>query len=1164
MSDSTNQKVSRLPRREPTRDTPRPNRAVHVEGNVSGLIVTGDKNRIQFEVNNDYGVVINDYSKRQAVKRWDVKPQPPSAPREFIGRENELKTLDGLIKPHGAVIVHGHDGIGKTTLVKQAAQSSAASAMRDGVVFERAIGEAGKSLEFEDLLQRLFDALYESNPPLKVSASTAKTHLGNTKPLVILDGFDLPPADLISLPDYFPQGSLLVTRQSSYPGEGFDSVALLPLPRNQSVELLITKAGLQRNAQEITLLNEVCQSLEDVPLAITTIAKAIREKRTTVADATSQLKRLQSPSSDKTQGAIERSFALVSSFLNMEERVVLIAAAAAEGTSLDREMLEGIAGREAINSIESLELLQANSPRLRLPDGLKQFIRSDPNNTSIFRKKLLDRLTQQLETRALDFDFISDELGNLLGLIRWAESEKRWEDVIQLGRAIDPYLTLRGLWDAWQTVLQQILSAADQLSDTATRAWALHQLGSREIGAGSVPQARKLLVHALRIREAIGDEIGAAYTRHNLGITLSPKEGNDDSEIDTPPGGGGTGPIREWLGRRGWLIPIAIAAAIVVGLVWYFWPRQLELSIQAEQQIYVMPTDNTIRYTYFIRNTGDTRIEGPIRIDSDITGLVDCPNTSTAGNFDEFLDPNETLNCHSVYDITGEDIERGSVTNLAQALSNDKIMSKRVTFTIVLEPTKAEITLSKVPDNMSYNHVDQIITYTYTILNSGNSFLKMPVEVMDNKMTVDCGEANEGDLELKFLQPKESINCTARYVITQTDLDQGSMTNIAAAMMNGIKSNEASVTITAEKIPELILTINFDPATYERVGQMITYTYTIENKGNTTFNSLPTITDSMLTPSCPITNSEGTAFMPPKTTILCTSSYVITQNDLDNGSVTNRATARVDNISSKESIATINANPRPALTLTKSSDRSVYGRVGEIVTYTYTVTNTGNVTLGPAQLTITDERIEGNTPFPCGANQAILPVNGTLSCTATYAIKLTDIDNKSVTNYASASILYKEKVIGSQTTSTTIILQCPPPPSDWDKYIIKRGNTLYKISLLYNRTIADFQQANCMGSSTDLIEGNILYVPYLVTIDGLFFYDTNGNHQKDSDESVIPSFRVTLEGGDENPPLSALTENDGKYSFSKILPGSYKVLGVSVQYETPFHGVMNFGLVPIP
>ncbi len=87
------------------------------------------------------------------------------------------------------------------------------------------------------------------------------------------------------------------------------------------------------------------------------------------------------------------------------------------------------------------------------------------------------------------------------------------------------------------------------------------------------------------------------------------------------------------------------------------------------------------------------------------------------------------------------------------------------------------LTLVKTADPLTYSAVDEVIGYSYLVTNSGNVSLAGPVTVADDKATdescPDVSTVGNGD---GFLDPGESVTCTASYTITQADLNAGSVT----------------------------------------------------------------------------------------------------------------------------------------------------------------------------------------------------------------------------------------------------------------------------------------------------------------------------------------------------------------------------------------------------
>jgi GTPase SAR1 family protein len=484
---------------------------ISITGNVEGNIVVGDNN---FVVNNNHGTIIQQQA-APPVQKKNVSPQPPRKPRSFVGRKRELDEVDGLIASRTPVIVHGMDGIGKTSLLKQAANSESARSQPDGVIFLEGLDESGKLLEFGDLTQRLFKSLFDTQPgELKVDHASARTYLSNTQPLVLLNSISLPASDLDKLADLFPKAPILIATEGTAQPEAYESILLGPLAREDSLTLLANSTSV--DDQET--LSKLAALLENVPAALITVANAIRQKDLKVDDAFARLQSYTPVEKDKTKAALERAFALMFSTLTEEERGMLIQTAAAPGISINRKWLENVCGGSAVSEkLESMELLQVNSPRFRLMPGLRSFLLRG-QDVSKERERLLSYLLAELETRWKDFEFIKDELGNLLGLLAWAVAQGQWMHVATLGRAIDPYLTLNGLWDAWKKTLDGIQRAAGSMQNLALQGWVLHQMGTYEVGMGNLGVARNLLEQAVKIRTQLGDQVGAAYSQHNLQV----------------------------------------------------------------------------------------------------------------------------------------------------------------------------------------------------------------------------------------------------------------------------------------------------------------------------------------------------------------------------------------------------------------------------------------------------------------------------------------------------------------------------------------------------------------------------------------------------------------------------------------------------------------------
>jgi uncharacterized repeat protein (TIGR01451 family) len=200
---------------------------------------------------------------------------------------------------------------------------------------------------------------------------------------------------------------------------------------------------------------------------------------------------------------------------------------------------------------------------------------------------------------------------------------------------------------------------------------------------------------------------------------------------------------------------------------------------------------DVINYNYVITNTGATPLAGPAIV-TDLPRQVTCPDMSTVGNKDNYLDLNETITCTAAYTISQSDINTGSVTNLAIA-NVGGIASNQTGITLTRSTPSSTLILTKTASSQTYGQAGQTITYNFVITNTGTAALgPAQFTITDNKLGApfNCGPAQT------TLQPNQPINCSATYMITQADMGIATLVNSATASGGGQTSAPATATIT--------------------------------------------------------------------------------------------------------------------------------------------------------------------------------------------------------------------------------------------------------------------------------------------------------------------------------------------------------------------------------
>lgn len=208
--------------------------------------------------------------------------------------------------------------------------------------------------------------------------------------------------------------------------------------------------------------------------------------------------------------------------------------------------------------------------------------------------------------------------------------------------------------------------------------------------------------------------------------------------------------------------------------------------------------------------------------------------------------------------------------------------------------------------------------------------------------------------------------------------------------------NHFTVVNTVDCPSFLTITKRADPTTFTAPGTTITYTYDVVNRGDTTLGNV-LVTDPHHGLSTITCDPAQHAVLDPGDTMRCTATYGTTQADVDAGAVTNTGTVTGRTPTGGAVIdradAVVTAIQAPAIGVHKTAAPTRFSRAGQVIVYTYRVTNTGNVTLHA--VTLADDRL-GHVACP----HTTLAPHAQMDCTATYTTTAADLDGGPITNTA--------------------------------------------------------------------------------------------------------------------------------------------------------------------
>mgnify|MGYP000428132358 FL=1 len=250
----------------------------------------------------------------------------------------------------------------------------------------------------------------------------------------------------------------------------------------------------------------------------------------------------------------------------------------------------------------------------------------------------------------------------------------------------------------------------------------------------------------------------------------------------------------------------------------------------------------------------------------------------------------------ATYTVTEQDIVNGTFTNNVTVTFSGVDDKFTGTDTVdELEDANPHMTITKTTVGAEEGHIyklNDVINYKITATNDGN--LTLTNVKVEDALT---GNVGENAFTIDILAPGEAQTFDVRYVVTENDVLEGKVINNATGTATDpTDPDESKTPITpGEKEdpietpnPSLAVVKTSDKTGVVKLGETITYTITVTNNGNVTINDIE-VTDELTG------NTGDNAFTIDRLAVgetkQFTATYTVTEDDILEGTIVNRATA---------------------------------------------------------------------------------------------------------------------------------------------------------------------------------------------------------------------------------------------------------------------------------
>ena len=391
-------------------------------------------------------------------------------------------------------------------------------------------------------------------------------------------------------------------------------------------------------------------------------------------------------------------------------------------------------------------------------------------------------------------------------------------------------------------------------------------------------------------------------------------------------------------------------------------------------------SEETAVFVTTVTNTGNRTLTN-IKLEESIAGTFDGTEPTIAK-----LDAGESVTYK--YLVKVSDVSGNVIADKVIATADHNINKSAEAKADILAHNVPNITVSKTVDVEKISWLDDVnVVFTDVVTNTGNVALTDVVVFENLKGTFENGE---DEFVISNLAVGESV--TLKYTVTDADTSKDYITSTVTAKNNAVKASASlDVSVVHPKV-----TVTKTPASENvRVGDEIVYLDVVTNVGDidltnvvVTENLPGTFDVNPVIPSLPAGESVTLAFTVKagKSGVL-TSTVDVTSNE----GAKAQATCNLDVIN-------------PSIEVAKTADKTEYTR-GDVIVFTDTITNTGDVTLHNLKL---DENLKGTFGT---ADLTALEPGKTVKVTYT-------VDTKGVKIEKAAAILNSKVVVNCDENVT--------------------------------------------------------------------------------------------------------------------------------------------------